>query len=550
MKREVNILDKFLSEGLIFCVSYNIYEPIVIKERIYCMKKTLIPILADQLSQDLSSLKVSDKNESVILLMELNEEISNVPHHRKKIIFLFSAMRHFAKQMKINGWEVDYVSLDDENNSGNLIEEIRKAILRHRVNQVRICEPSDWHTLNKIVMFDKKNSTNFTITPDNRFLSSHSEFEEWAEGRKQYRMEFFYREMRRKTNILMETNKPVGGKWNFDKVNRKPPSKGLTPPPPIYFSPDEITKDVIYLIKEKYPNRIGEVENFFYAVTRDDALKSLGYFIDNLLPQFGEYQDALMTDQPFLFHSILSPYINIGLLLPLEVCLAVEKAYYDGKAPLNSVEGYIRQIIGWREYVRGIYWLKMPNYLQENALEASRELPDFYWTGNTDMHCLSESFKQTLKYSYAHHIQRLMITGNFALLIGVNPIDLHRWYLAVYIDAFEWVELPNTLGMSQFGDGGLLGSKPYASSGAYINRMSNYCSSCKYNVKEKLGDYACPFNSLYWNFIAKNEENLLDNPRMSMPYRNLKKMDKKLLSSLIDQADNFISTIEKSKNYE
>jgi len=514
------------------------------------MKKTLIPILADQLSQDLSSLKVSDKNESVILLMELNEEVSNVPHHRKKIIFLLSAMRHFAKQMEINGWEVDYVSLDDENNSGNLIEEIRKAILRHRVNQVRICEPSDWHTLNKIVMFDKKNSTNFTITPDNRFLSSHSEFEEWAEGRKQYRMEFFYREMRRKTNILMETNKPVGGKWNFDKVNRKPPSKGLTPPPPIYFSPDEITKDVICLIKEKYPYRIGEVENFFYAVTRDDALKSLGYFIDNLLPQFGDYQDALMTDQPFLFHSILSPYINIGLLLPLEVCLAVEKAYYDGKAPLNSVEGYIRQIIGWREYVRGIYWLKMPNYLQENALEASRELPDFYWTGNTDMHCLSESFKQTLKYSYAHHIQRLMITGNFALLIGVNPIDLHRWYLAVYIDAFEWVELPNTLGMSQFGDGGLLGSKPYASSGAYINRMSNYCSSCKYNVKEKLGDYACPFNSLYWNFIAKNEENLLDNPRMSMPYRNLKKLDKKLLSSLIDQADNFISTIEKSKNYE
>jgi deoxyribodipyrimidine photolyase-related protein len=458
-------------------------------------------------------------------------------------------MRHFAKQLELNGWQVDYVALNDENNSGNLIEEISKAISRHCVDQVRICEPSDWKTFNTLKELQKNNLFNTSFTADKRFLASHSEFEEWAGGRKQFRMEYFYREMRRKTNILMEQDKPVGGKWNFDKDNRKPPVKGLSVPSSINFLPDRDTLEVISLIEQMYPDRIGDIGNFFYAVTREDALKSLNYFIDNLLPKFGDYQDALMTNQPFLFHSLLSPYINIGLLQPLEVCLAVEQAYYNDKAPLNAVEGYIRQIIGWREYVRGIYWLKMPSYLEENALQASQELPDFYWTGDTDMHCLSEAIKQTLEHSYAHHIQRLMITGNFALLIGVNPIELHKWYLAVYIDAFEWVELPNTLGMSQFSDGGLLGSKPYASSGAYINRMSNYCPSCKFNVKEKLGKDACPFNSLYWNFISKNKEYLRGNPRMSMPYRNLEKMDKKLASSLINQADNFVSMIEPAKTY-
>ena len=525
------------------------YEPLVILERINIMKKTLIPILSDQLTESLSSLEVSEKNDSVVLLMELDEVLSNVPHHRKKIIFLISAMRHFAKQLKMNGWQVDYIALNDANNSGNLIEEISKAVSRHCVDQVRICEPSDWKTFSTLKELQKNNLLNISFTPDSRFLASHSEFEEWAEGRKQYRMEYFYREMRRKTNILMEQDKPVGGKWNFDKDNRKPPGKGLIVPSPINFLPDKVTLKVIALVQQIYPDRIGDTESFFYAVTREDALRSLNYFIENLLPRFGDYQDALMTEQPFLFHSLLSPYINIGLLQPLEVCLAVEQAYYSGKAPLNSVEGYIRQIIGWREYVRGIYWLKMPSYLEENALQASQKLPDFYWTGDTDMHCLSQSINQTLEHSYAHHIQRLMITGNFALLIGVNPIELHKWYLAVYIDAFEWVELPNTLGMSQFSDGGLLGSKPYASSGAYINRMSNYCSSCKFNVKEKLGKNACPFNSLYWGFISKNKEYLRGNPRMSMPYRNLEKMDKKLSSSLINKADNFVSMIEPAKSY-
>jgi len=295
--------------------------------------------------------------------------------------------------------------------------------------------------------------------PDTRFLASKQEFADWADGRKQYRMEYFYRDMRRKTGLLMQGNDPIGGQWNFDKDNRKPAKADLFMPRPMRFDPDDITQDVIHMVQSEFPSRFGDIDDFFYAA--------------------------------------------------------------NAHAPINAAEGYIRQIIGWREYVRGIYWYFMPEYLERNALEATRDLPDFYWTGGTDMHCVSEAVGQTKQHAYAHHIQRLMVTGNFALLIGVDPKQIHEWYLAVYIDAFEWVELPNTLGMSQFADGGVLGSKPYASSGAYINRMSNYCSSCKYDVKQRIGPKACPFNSLYWHFIDRNKDILKGNNRMGMP-NNLK----------------------------
>ena len=384
--------------------------------------------------------------------------------------------------------------------------------------------------------------------PDTRFIASKGEFASWAEGRKQLRMEYFYRDMRRKTGLLMDGDAPEGGQWNYDKDNRKPAKADLFMPAPKRFEPDDITQSVIDMVRAEFPTRYGDIDDFFYAVTRHGALESLSYFVETALPRFGDYQDAMLTGEPFLYHSLLSLYLNAGLLGPLEICRAIENAYGEGAAPLNAAEGYIRQIIGWREYVRGIYWHFMPEYLDRNALGASRDLPDFYWTGETDMHCLSEATSQTKEHAYAHHIQRLMVTGNFAMLIGVDPQQVHEWYLAVYIDAFEWVELPNTLGMSQFGDGGLLGSKPYASSGAYINRMSNYCSSCKYDVKQRIGPKACPFNSLYWHFIDRNKDMLKGNNRMSMIYRNLEKMDAEVKTDIIQTAEIFLETLVSAKS--
>ena len=501
---------------------------------------TLIPIFADQLSLELPPLSISEKEDSVILMMEVRGEAETVPHHRKKLIFLFSAMRHFAEELTKLGWTVDYIKLTDEGNTGSFTQEMKRAVKRHKTDQIRLCEPSEYRVLEEVKSWDAKLNTPVTLMPDTRFIASKEEFSTWAEGRKQYRMEYFYREMRRKTGLLMHNDEPEGGKWNYDKENRKPAKADLFMPRPIRFTADEISREVIEMVETEFPTRYGDIDDFFFAVTRKEALESLEYFIKEALPRFGDYQDAMLTGEPFLYHSLLSLYLNAGLLGPLEICRAVEGAYKDGHAPLNAAEGYIRQIIGWREYVRGIYWYFMPEYLDRNALKATRDLPDFYWTGDTDMHCLAEATRQTKQHAYAHHIQRLMITGNFAMLIGVNPKHVHEWYLAVYIDAFEWVELPNTLGMSQFGDGGLLGSKPYASSGSYINRMSNYCSTCKYDVKERIGPTACPFNSLYWHFIDRNADMLKGNNRMSMIYRNLEKMDKNTKSDILDTAETFL----------
>ncbi|WP_409433428.1 cryptochrome/photolyase family protein [Litorimonas sp. RW-G-Af-16] len=514
--------------------------------RINSMTKTLIPIFADQLSHNLSSLAISEPDESVILMMEVKHEATHVPHHVKKLVFLFSAMRHFAEELRGKGWTVDYIELTDADNTGEFSAEMKRALDRHDVSQIRVCEPSVWRVLDYVKGWEAAFDIPVTVTPDDRFIATHDDFKSWASGRKQLRMEYFYRDMRRKTDLLMDGDKPEGGKWNYDSQNRKPPKSGLDFPGPLRFDPDAITQDVIKMVREEYPNRFGKVDDFFYGVTRDDALKSLDYFVDNGLEKFGDYQDAMVGNEAFLFHSLLSPYLNAGLLAPLEICQKIEAAYKNDTAPLNAVEGYIRQIIGWREFVRGIYWREMPGYEMQNFLEAERPLPEFYWTGETDMRCLSKSIGQTIDHAYAHHIQRLMITGNFALLIGADPYAVHEWYLSVYIDAFEWVELPNTLGMSQFGDGGLLGSKPYASSGSYINRMSDYCGDCKYNVKDRVGDKACPFNSLYWHFLNRNEDKLRGNPRLNMPYANLDKMDEETRDGLMEQADKFLDGLSTS----
>ena len=353
------------------------------------------------------------------------------------------------------------------------------------------------------------------------FFASKRRFARWAKGRKSYRMEHFYREMRRETGVLMEGDKPAGGRWNFDTENRKRLPARQTPPRRRRFKPDAVTSRVLSLVGARFSDHFGELKPFAWPVTRAEALLALKDFIDKGLPRFGDYQDAMKAGEPFLYHSLLSPALNAGLLTPREVCVGAEAAYRAGRAPLNAVEGFVRQILGWREYIRGIYWHLMPGYARTNALDAKRPLPEFYWSGKTSMRCLAQAVEHTARHAYSHHIQRLMVTGNFALLAGVRPEEIEKWYLAVYADAYEWVELPNTHGMAMFADGGLLASKPYAASGAYIDRMSDYCSSCSYDVRLKTGPRACPFNYLYWAFLLRNQRKLSRNPRMSMPYRTL-----------------------------
>ena len=505
---------------------------------------TLIPILGDQLSVDLSALAGADPAMTRVLMMEVADETTYVRHHKQKIAYILSAMRHHAAALRDTGWTVDYVTLDDPENSGSFTSEIARAVARHNPDRIVVTEAGEWRVAAMLEVWETLFGIPVDIRADSRFLASHVEFDAWAEGRKALRMEFFYREMRRKTGLLMENDKPVGDQWNFDHDNRKPAKADLLMPRPLAFEPDAITRDVLALVADRFADHPGTLDGFAWAVTREDALRQQKQFLDHALEKFGDYQDAMLTGEPHLWHSILSPYINSGLLDPLDVCHAVADRYTAGKVPLNAAEGFIRQIIGWREYMRGIYWREGPEYVTRNFLDAKRDLPAFYWTGETDMHCLAESVGQTLRYAHAHHIQRLMVTGNFALLIGADPRQVHKWYLEIYIDAYEWVELPNTLGMSQFGDGGLLGSKPYASSGAYIDRMSDYCRHCRYDVKQRTGPDACPFNALYWDFLARNEGKLGRNPRLAMPYRTWAKMDAGVKRDLRASAKAFLDTLD------
>ena len=485
---------------------------------------TLIPVLGDQLSFRLSALDAADPATSVVLMMEVAEETRYVRHHKRKIALILSAMRHHAAALRAAGWTVDYVCLDDPDNSGSFTGEITRAVARHGATALSMTEPGEWRVRQAMDGWSAQLGLPVAILPDTRFVAPPGFFARWAEGRKQLRMEYFYREMRRITGLLMVGDAPEGGQWNYDADNRKPAEGGLFIPRRQGTPPDAITQDVLALVAARCADHPGALAGFDLAVTRDGALAEMARFMAEALPQFGDYQDAMLTGEPLLWHSLLSPYLNIGLLDPLEVCRAAEAEYRAGRAPLNAVEGFIRQIIGWREYVRGLYWWAGPDYAHRNALAAQRPLPDFYWTGQTDMQCLSQAIGQTLDLGYAHHIQRLMITGNYALLTGIDPHAVHLWYLAVYLDAFEWVELPNTLGMSQFGDGGLLASKPYAASGAYVDRMSDYCGGCAYDVRQKTGPKACPLNALYWDFLARNRDQLGGNVRLAMAYRTWDRM--------------------------
>jgi deoxyribodipyrimidine photolyase-related protein len=504
--------------------------------------KSLRLVLGDQLTRGLSALDGIDPAHDIILMAEVEEETRYVPHHKQKIVLILSAMRHFAEDLRREGFQVHYVELDDPANSGSFSGELKRAIAQFQPDRIIATEPSEWRVSEMMRDWTTQMDVPLEVRDDDRFFCSRQRFALWAEGRKSYRMEFFYREMRRETGLLMQGKEPQGGEWNYDKENRKSLPARHTLPERLRFEPDATTQKVMALIARRHADHFGDMEPFGWAVTRTDALEALDHFITACLPYYGDYQDAMKTGDPFLYHSIISPYLNCGLLTPREVCDRAERTFYQGHAPLNAVEGFIRQILGWREYVRGIYWQHMPAYQASNILEAHRPLPDFFWTGETKMNCLAQVIDDTRQYAYAHHIQRLMVTGNFALLAGLEPSAVEDWYLAVYIDAFEWVELPNTHGMVLFADGGVLASKPYAASGAYINRMSDYCTGCAYDVKEKSGPEACPFNLLYWHFLIENRQRLEANPRMAMPYRTLAKMSDERRAQITQEAHEFLDT--------
>jgi deoxyribodipyrimidine photolyase-related protein len=506
--------------------------------------KTLVPILGDQLTTAISSLRDTAPADTVVVMMEVADETTYVRHHQQKLAYILSAMRHHAAALGELGWRVDYVKLDDPDNSGSFTGEVARAVERHNPDRIVVTEAGEWRVAAMLEAWHERFACAVEIRADDRFVASHAEFDRWAEDRKVMTMEFFYRDMRRKTGLLMDGDEPCGGRWNFDKENRKPAKTDLLMPRPLCFEPDAITREVLGLVAERFGDHPGSLDGFVWGVSRGDAEAQADMFFRYALADFGPYEDAMLTGEHHLWHSILSPYLNSGLLDPLDLCRRAEAEYRAGRAPINSVEGYIRQIIGWREFMRGIYWREGPDYVERNHLDHHRPLPGWYWTGETDMHCLSEAIGQTLSTAHAHHIQRLMVTGNFALLIGADPAAVHRWYLEIYVDAYEWVELPNTLGMSQFGDGGIVGSKPYVSSGAYIDRMSDYCQHCRYDVKQRIGDNACPFNALYWDFIARHEDKLANNPRMALVYRNWAKQSPEDRAALRKQAAAFLQSLD------
>jgi len=500
----------------------------------------LVLVLGDQLTETLSALAQADKARDTVVMAEVADEAAYVRHHPKKIALIFAAMRKFAHALEQDGWTVAYTQLDDTDNAGSIVGELLRRAAQTGASEVLATEPGEWRLIDKLKYAPLK----VHLLPDDRFLATHAEFEAWAEGRKALRMEYFYREMRRKTGLLMEGDQPAGGKWNFDHDNRKAAPEDVTVDGPLRFDPDATTREVLELVQARFGDNFGALEPFWFATTRAEALQALDHFIANALPRFGDYQDAMLNENEFLYHAILSPYLNIGLLNVTEICEAAADAYAAGHAPINAAEGFIRQIIGWREYVRGIYFLEGPDYTARNILGHDRDLPWFYWGGETRMNCVAKAVGQTRTQAYAHHIQRLMVTGNFALLAGIDPAQVHEWYLAVYADAFEWVEAPNTIGMSQFADGGVIASKPYVSSGAYINRMSDHCKSCHYSVSAKTGDTACPFNLLYWHFLDRHRDRFSNNPRMGNMYRTWDRMDADKRKTVLAEGDALLACLD------
>ena len=497
--------------------------------------RTLILILGDQLDPKSAVLKGIDPERDLVWMAEVREESERVWSHRARIVLFLSAMRHFRAELEERGIAVRYRALGGPGPE-SLGELLKYDIQRLNPERVVIVEPGEYGVREALVAACKQSDLELELLPDTHFFDTIQGFRDYAAGRKgRLTLEYYYRHLRRRTGYLMRGDEPEGGKWNYDADNRESFKKGQAPvrPPTRAFRPDAVTREVIELVEREFADHPGSLADFDWPVTRRAARDALRDFVRYRLADFGRYQDAMLADgSPYLYHSRLSAAMNLKLLNPREVCAAVVAAYADGQVPLNAAEGFLRQVLGWREFVRGLYWLHMPGFTERNALEADRPLPEFYWNGDTEMNCLRRTLDQTLKHGYAHHIQRLMVTGLFAMLLGVRPVEVHRWYLAIYVDAVEWVELPNTIGMSQYADGGLMATKPYAASGKYIQRMSDYCSGCRYRPDHTAGERACPYSVLYWDFLARNRERLAGNARMKMQYRNLERMPAEKLARI------------------
>lgn len=472
------------------------------------------------------------------VMMEIRQETDYVLHHAQKILAIFAAMRDFAGKLERAGHQIHYLRIDDPRNTQSLTANLDGLIAALPADRFEYQEPDEWRLDQQLHQYGETLSIPCISVDSEHFLTKRDEAGRLFEGRRQWLMEHFYRRLRQRQGVLMETaSRPVGGRWNFDTENRKawPGLPAVPPDTRIQHDHGPLWKTIV----EAGVRSFGDprAERLAWPLHRDEALMLLDAFIEQGLPHFGDYQDAMSSRSWRLFHSLLSFALNVKMLDPREVVVKAEQAYREGRAPLAAVEGFIRQILGWREYVRGVYWARMPGYAELNVFQHKQPLPAWFWTGETRLRCLAQAIGQSLEQAYAHHIQRLMIIGNFALLAGLDPAAVHRWYLGVYIDAFEWVELPNTLGMSQFADGGLLATKPYVSSAAYIGRMSDYCKGCHYDRKARIGERACPFNALYWDFFARHAPLLSGNPRLGMVYRQLAKLSADDREAISGQSD-------------
>ena len=495
--------------------------------------RQLVVILGDQLDRCHPLIEALDPECDRVFMAEVREEATHVWSHKARIVLFLAAMRHYRDRLRERGITVCYLPLDAHTHR-SLAAALDAVLQDNPPQRIAMLQAGDARVQSDLEATARQANLPLDVIEDPHFLVTAAAFSDWLAQRKQPRLEHFYRALRKQTGLLMRDGEPLGGRWNFDTHNRVSFGKqgpAQLPAPPA-FSPDRTTREVIALVNREFPEHPGVLDSFDWPVTPDEAQLALRDFIDHRLPQFGIYEDAMWTAEPFLYHSLLSPSLNLKLLNPRAVLHAAEHALQEGHASLASVEGFVRQILGWREYVRGIYWARMPAYAQLNELQAEQNLPAFFWSGDTDMVCLREVLAQTLRYGYAHHIQRLMVTGLFCLLLGVRPQQVHAWYLAVYVDAVEWVELPNTLGMSQYADGGYLASKPYVATGKYIKRMSNYCTGCRYHPAQAAGDDACPFTTLYWDFLSRHQKRFARHPRTALQWRNLQRIDASTLKAI------------------
>ncbi|MGB9149571.1 MAG: cryptochrome/photolyase family protein [Burkholderiales bacterium] len=506
--------------------------------------RNLVLILGDQLDVQSNALTDFDPAQDRVLMIESNGEGKYVWSHKARIALFLSAMRHFGQDLVRRGLPLDYKKIENNQYAG-FAEALEAALRESKPRKLIVLQPGEWRMQEIIREVCKTQSIDLALRDDGHFFISPAEFAQWAKPYKQIRMENFYRVMRRRTGVLMDGEAPAGGMWNYDAENRSSFGKqgpGLLPAPPT-FEPDRITRDVFRLVEQYFPDHPGSLDAFNWPVTRDDALVAMQDFVEHRLQDFGRFQDAMWQGEPFLHHALLSSSLNLKLLNPREVVAAAEQAGKKFRLPLAAVEGFIRQILGWREFIRGMYWLDMPALAEANHFNNRRDLPAWYWSGDTQMHCMRETVTQTMRHGYAHHIQRLMVTGMFGILAEIEPRQLAAWYLAVYVDAIEWVELPNVAGMALYANGGRFTSKPYVASGAYINRMSNYCSGCRYKPDKKIGDDACPVTALYWHFLDKHEKEFSSQPRTALMVKNLQRLSDGERHSIRENGDKLLNKI-------